>query len=602
MIPSDGPSNLKLSKFLRLLNLPSVPKAPPGQMEILMTRFKWSELASRLLYILGLLAQPLVGLAFWTRTWDDSAITLGYARTFALTGRIEPTPGSGIVEGYSTTLWMLLMALIAKLAISPGALLVAAKISTILLNIMNVSLVRRVVALWQREPLPLLIAGVFGLSRITSHETINAMEGPLSLTLLLVAVLALQRRGAGPRMLLCGTGALFVLTRWEAAWLLVPLFFVIVFANRVRDAVLMAAAWGSTFILSNVVRWQYFGALLPNTILAKNGPPYRGATPQLELQRHIDCFAALFLALLPLLTLLFYVVVRRAAPLLSFLHSAREHATIQSPFKLLSRWLRVRQDVLLSGSLVLFALVLGAIVGINWGPPNRSFFPVWPFLLYLILVPAWRLADSQALRTQLSLALLVIMSLTLVQTSMRMSRPTAPEYMPFITIDTIGHLVPPIEQVRAAAGRDDLLFAGADMGAILLYANNVRVIDLGLLCNAYLARVRYPGVHKYIFEAQRPHLMEIHSYWGDLTGINTDPALYQDYRLLFAGGIRFFVRNDVLGAIPSNRLTTGTFDSSGRSAAYAMDVMPYPDYTRSDYEVNRRFGVYYVLIPGSGGL
>ena len=47
----------------------------------------------------------------WGRTWDDSAITLGFARTFALTGRIEPTPGSGIVEGYSTTLWMLLMAL-----------------------------------------------------------------------------------------------------------------------------------------------------------------------------------------------------------------------------------------------------------------------------------------------------------------------------------------------------------------------------------------------------------------------------------------------------------------------------------------------------------
>jgi hypothetical protein len=171
---------------------------------------------------------------------------------------------------------MLLMALIAKLAISPGALLVAAKISTILLNIMNVSLVRRVVALWQREPLPLLIAGVFGLSRITSHETINAMEGPLSLTLLLLAVLAMQRRGAGPRMLLCGTGALFVLTRWEAAWLLVPLFFVIVFANRVRDAVLMAAAWGSTFILSNVVRWQYLARCCRTRSLQRTALPTAG--------------------------------------------------------------------------------------------------------------------------------------------------------------------------------------------------------------------------------------------------------------------------------------------------------------------------------------
>src|SRR5258708_1418353 len=70
--------------------------------------------ASRGLVVLALLAQVFVAWRFWELTWDDSAITLGFSRTFAYTGRIEPTPGSGIVEGYSTTLWMLLMAAAAK--------------------------------------------------------------------------------------------------------------------------------------------------------------------------------------------------------------------------------------------------------------------------------------------------------------------------------------------------------------------------------------------------------------------------------------------------------------------------------------------------------
>ena len=88
--------------------------------------------ASGGLVLIGLLAQIFVAWRFWAITWDDSAITLGFARTFAQTGRIEPTPGSGIVEGYSTTLWMLLMAAAAKLISTPVALLAFAKISSVL--------------------------------------------------------------------------------------------------------------------------------------------------------------------------------------------------------------------------------------------------------------------------------------------------------------------------------------------------------------------------------------------------------------------------------------------------------------------------------------
>src|SRR5262249_23947591 len=45
--------------------------------------------------------------------WDDSAITLAYARTFAETGRIALTPASEHVEGFSSVAWFGLNALVA---------------------------------------------------------------------------------------------------------------------------------------------------------------------------------------------------------------------------------------------------------------------------------------------------------------------------------------------------------------------------------------------------------------------------------------------------------------------------------------------------------
>ena len=60
-------------------------------------------LASSLFFI-AIAFQVFVAWKFRALTWDDSAITLGFSRTFAMTGKIEPTAGSGIVEGYSTTL------------------------------------------------------------------------------------------------------------------------------------------------------------------------------------------------------------------------------------------------------------------------------------------------------------------------------------------------------------------------------------------------------------------------------------------------------------------------------------------------------------------
>src|SRR3546814_9121272 len=73
--------------------------------------------------------------------WDDSGITLGVSRTLAETGEIRPTPLSDRVEGYSSTLWMLIHAATFRIVDDPAAGLRVAQIATLLLTIVDIGLV-----------------------------------------------------------------------------------------------------------------------------------------------------------------------------------------------------------------------------------------------------------------------------------------------------------------------------------------------------------------------------------------------------------------------------------------------------------------------------
>src|SRR4029077_3295853 len=152
-----------------------------------------------------------------------------------------------IVEGYSTTLWMLLMAVVAKINANPMFIYRAAKLLTLALNVLNSVLVRRL-ASRAGAPLSGLIAGaIFGLQLVTIYETINGMEGPVSLTLILLLALWFEDRGAALWKTALA-GSLFILTRWEAAWLLVP---ILLLRRRERGMYVVALVWAAVFIGSN---------------------------------------------------------------------------------------------------------------------------------------------------------------------------------------------------------------------------------------------------------------------------------------------------------------------------------------------------------------
>ncbi len=536
-------------------------------------------LFSRVLVVIALLAQIVVAWRFWALTWDDSAITLGFARSFAHTGRIEPTPGSGIVEGYSTTLWMLLMTVAAKLVSSPSALLAFAKISTLVLNLANILLIRRWFPTWSTETCANLIAGSTGCG-LMFYETINGMEGPLILALVMVMLLLLPSPGRIGRLGYLLAGSALLLTRWEEAWLIVP--FVLVDRTR-RNAIVSAVTWFSVFLVANLVRWSYFGSILPNTILAKRGVPYIKASASLELRRHLQeplgiiASCKVMLLLLLLFVLYDHFVLRHRKSLLQ---------RIAQPLR--DCW-QLRFCVLFT----VFSLAMSAAIGTNWGPPFRSFYSGWPFLFCLLLLP---LAANLRGRP-LFLATVILCVAALLRMSVRVRElevVNPPDYMPGATISRVAATNTRLALIQSASHRHDLLYAGPDMGGILLYSDGIRVIDLGLLCDSILAKQRYAAIDSYVIQTRRPDIIEVHQMWTTLTKLQQSATFLSGYRPVYVDGMRFFLRRDLIAAIDPSRLSQKDFNASGHPAASDAEDASSAD-RGADFDLNTHFGTYLVL-------
>ena len=166
-------------------------------------------------------------------------------------------------------------------------------------------------------------------------------------------------------------------------------------------------------------------------------------------------------------------------------------------------------------SVVLFGAVLALAVGINWGPPNRLVFAVWPVLLYLIFFRhgswlAGNICDGNSPLPSSSSRLPIWLFFPA-----QLARADAPVYMPYTTVDKDSHLATALEDVRTASSRSSLLYAGPDMGGVILFGNHVRVIDTGLLLDPTLARTRYRGFAHYIFDERHPDVIESHLLWTD---------------------------------------------------------------------------------------
>lgn len=539
--------------------------------------------ASRALVVLALLVQVFVAWRFWAITWDDSAITLGFARTFAHTGRIEPTPGSGIVEGYSTTLWMLLMAAAAKVISSPAALLAFAKISTLVLNLINILLIQRWFAPWTTEVLANTVAGIVGCT-LMFYETINGMETPLILTLVLVMLLLFPATTRAGRFWYIVAGCALLLMRWEAAWLLAS--FVLAERDR-RRAAFPALCWSLLFLVSNLVRWFYFDDLLPNTVVAKRHFPY--SAPNLRaavMGRILEPVHILYSCKLLLILLVAYVVYRFFVKMPVF------------SFDRLKRVFRESWQLRFTILFLLFCFVLSAAIGPNWGPEFRSFYPAWPFLIGLLLLPVLPNFSPKVLGwVTVVLCLFTVLRMEARIQPLRSEK--APLYMPRITVDRVGTATPILAELRQMSGQSTLTYAAPDMGAVMLYSDNIRVVDLGLLCDRVLAHEGFGAVRPYVLQQRQPDVIEVHEIFTQTTKLGDYPEFREQYRPVYIQGIRFFLNRRLLAELPASRLIEREFLSDGspqdeEREAFRRSNAPYP-YIPLDNTLNQSFHTYFVL-------
>jgi len=542
------------------------------------SRFKDADLhpftfwISRLAFIVAFLSQIIVAWRFWGITWDDSAITLGFSRTFALTGHIEPTPGSGIVEGYSTTLWMLLMALAAKFVGTPAALLAVAKISTLILNLINLLLIRYWFSNWTSETLGNLIAGSVGCG-LMFYETINGMETPIIMTLVLVMLILHSRTGTLNRLLYLIAGSALILTRWEAAWLLIP--FVLIEPSR-RRSLNSSIIWMAVFIIENLVRLRYFGQILPNTIIAKHGIPYSN----LNLRPHLKE------PLLILASIKVMAVIMIAVHLYTRRHTTRQGLFLQRFLQPLRNSWQLRICLIFT----LSSLVLSTAIGQNWGPPFRSFYSAWPFLIALPLIAAF---------SNLRLPVLPLITFCLCFASFSrlyaqvqdLRSPIAPVYMPNMTIDTVADTASILAEIQSISGHSNLVFAGPDMGGVILFTHDIKVIDLGLLCDSVLAHQRFAAIGTYVLQERHPDIIEVHGMWTIFTNFQSYPLFLARYRPVYLHGHRFFLDKSLIANIDPSRIIEKSFDSDGLAAEDQMQSQQ----GVLDYKLNQLFGSYLVL-------
>ena len=206
--------------------------------------------------------------------WDDGAITLAFARTFARHGRIALTPRSEVVEGFSSVSWFLLNALAALARPSYRAAIFISQVLSALSICATTVLLARTCALLRLDRLfATLTVVAFAAWGCSFAEASNGMEMGLLAAAFLVMVNELL--SPQPRMFWLGVGVvLAVTTRFEA------LFYVALLALTVVSVPGRRAFWGivlsclGTVLLLSCWRLAVFSDVLPNTYWAKRWPPY----------------------------------------------------------------------------------------------------------------------------------------------------------------------------------------------------------------------------------------------------------------------------------------------------------------------------------------
>jgi hypothetical protein len=492
----------------------------------------WGRLVSRsrvtvVVVLLQCAALMSVSLLIGDNGWDDGAITLAFARTFARHGRVALTPSSEVVEGFSSVSWFLLNALAALARPSYRvAIAVSQALSVLCLGACTVLLARTCALLRLGRLFSTLTLIAFAAWGGWFSEAGNGMEmGLLALACLLMINELLSPR---PRLSLLGAGAaLAVTTRFEAVLYvgLLALSVVRVPGRRAFRAIVFSGL--ITVALLTCWRLATFSDVLPNTFWAKRWPPYAGfglgdrLAGALELPR-------LFVG--PLLVL--GIAARSGLDLAGAVRSRR-------------------QALAILGAPILGAVVMGVVTGKHWGYPGRMpSFAVAPTLALLaLLLAGWIEAAGGRLRVAAAIG-----SLAAVVVASRVGFPVgflggALHGGAFgVTPHTYAQSGQVFRRFTAAAGLERPAILTSDVGGLALCCDEFKIVDLAFLSNRTLGH-QGPGAIGSVLAAESPELVEAHWKWPAVGRLYELPSFRAGYTPAFAGGTKLWVRRDVAETI-----------------------------------------------------
>jgi hypothetical protein len=461
-----------------------------------------------ILFLIALLLFLVLVVRAWPTTWDDSGITLAFSRNLARYGDIVPTAQTNRVEGYSSFLWMLINSFFFKIGLDVNTVLFIAKSLATIFAVANITLFWKLI----RENImtPAYQVGALFLYAVNSYTVMSAVDGmetSLYALLVLLSYYLYKKRNSSSADLVrfCLASSLLILIRHEGAIFLIPFGLAILYEQRAKIfSEPCLYVWGAVFLAYHGWHYAYFGELLTNPMLAKRFWPYRPT---------FDNFASIAtFYLTPLFDFLFRYISIFILLVSSYL------------YKIIVRRLGPKKE--LNNLIILIAissLFIMCITGANWGAAARLSYPGLPFL-FVLLISAF---DQEELLTkvrtiQFAALLGLIFNIIIV---IEANSTLLPD---IITLAGVERRASTISAMQLVLNRPLITFAGVDMGGLLLYhGEGKKIIDLGLLCDKELAKSGYANLNQYVFEQEKPEIIEAHGQW--LAPLHASAAFTSSY-------------------------------------------------------------------------
>ncbi len=498
-------------------------------------------LRALLLVVIVFSIHATIAVLIGTHGWDDGAITVAFARTFAETGRIALTPHSEVVEGFSSPLWMLFSAGTYEIHdFGFGNLILISQLWSALFAAIGAA----ILYLLLRSNLPraaLPLSFVIFVSSAFLNETANGMEMTALSALTLITVWWIHERKPSHRgsdwAVLFTVAALAPLVRFEAGgYVIVGAIAVFIARDRRRAGALLCGACASLLVLS-ALRLALFDSILPNTILAKRWPPYPHAhslQEKLALSRTVINDIAVVLAPGAVVGTI-ALLRRRIPPCCSTLLGQSRSQRVQPGLAYILGYI---------AGVVGFNLAIGP----NWGYPGRmeqSLVAIFVVAVVYFLAHAARSLES---RGRLIAVLIVLLVLTLHGFQDRINNRWFPERADNVTSANVRQTGETLEEIRKDLELPTLSVLIPDVGGSSVCCTQLQIHDLAMLADHTLAHGGYQALGPYLM-AQHPDVIETHGMWSSASGLYDLAYFRETYTPIIVRGRLFYLRKDLIGRL-----------------------------------------------------